>query len=291
MRAVAARTICPVREEPSSNMPLDDELLYGMCVEVLGEVPDREEGERVLWLHIRTAYHYEGYCRKEELLTGNARVETWERGRQCVVMQPFADVLASPGVRGVCMESVTRGGRLVVAGEQPDKEGWILVELVDGRRGYTREGFLAPVYEQPFTDQEEVFRRRLVELAKGYLGTQYRWGGKTPLGIDCSGLTSMCYMLCGVYIYRNASIKEGFPVREISFEEKAPGDLLYFPGHIAMYIGDDRYIHSTGRRGSDGVVINSLNPAHEDYREDLRRILEHTGSIFSPRGQGNQGER
>ncbi len=92
-------------------------------------------------------------------------------------------------------------------------------------------------------------------------------------------------MLCGVSIYRNASIKEGFPIREIPFGEKKPGDLLYFPGHIAMYIGGDRYIHSTGRNGSDGVVINSLNPAHVDYREDLPGILEHTGSLFGPDGR------
>ena len=154
---------------------------------------------------------------------------------------------------------------------------------MDGRQGYTREKFLAPLHETAFTEKEEAFRERLVELARGYLGTQYRWGGKSPLGIDCSGLTSMCYMLCGVYIYRNASIKEGFPVKEIPFEEKKPGDLLYFPGHIAMYIGNDKYIHSTGRNGSDGVVINSLNPAHEDYRADLPGILEHTGSIFGVR--------
>lgn len=283
MRAVAARTICPVREEPSSRMPLDDELLYGMWVEVLREVPDREEGTGMPWLHIRTPYGYEGYCRKEELLTESPKVEAWEQGSKCVVMQPFADVLDQPKVQGVCMESVTRGGRLVVLGPDPEKEGWIRVGLVDGRQGYTREKFLAPLHETAFTEKEEMFRERLVELARSYLGTQYRWGGKSPLGIDCSGLTSMCYMLCGVYIYRNASIKEGFPVKEIPFEEKKPGDLLYFPGHIAMYIGNDKYIHSTGRNGSDGVVINSLNPAHEDYRADLPGILEHTGSIFGVR--------
>lgn len=90
----------------------------------------------------------------------------------------------------------------------------------------------------------------------------------------------MCYMLCGVYIYRNARMKEGFPIREIRAEEKKPGDLLFFPGHIAMYLGNDRYIHSTGMKGSDGVVINSLNPAHEDFRPDLWEKLESVGSMF-----------
>lgn len=279
MKAIAAKTIVPMREKPSSEVSLDDELLYGMVAEVLEEVPDAD-GKEETWVRIRTAYRYEAYCKKSDLLMDDKRAKAWENAATCVVMQPFADVLSEPRVQGVCMESVTRGGRLIRIGEAPDRESWIEVELADGRRGYTKEKFLGPYYTEAFTDNEEVFRERLVEMAKTYLGTQYRWGGKSPLGIDCSGLTSMSYMLCGVYIYRNAGLVPGFAVHEISFEEKKPGDLLYFPGHIAMYIGDDRYIHSTGKNGSDGVVINSLNPEHEDFRRDLLEILEHVGSIF-----------
>ena len=279
MKAIAAKTIVSLREKPSSGMPLDDELLYGMVVEVLKEVPD-EDGDSDPWLLVRTAYRYEGYCRKGDLLLDESRAEEWEKSPLCVVMQPFADVLTEPRVQGVCMESIARGGRVIRIGEAPDRETWIEVELADGRHGYTKEKFLGPYFAEPFTDKEEEFRARLVEMAKGYLGTQYRWGGKSSLGIDCSGLTSMCYMLCGVYIYRNAGFVTDFAVHEISIEEKKPGDLLYFPGHIAMYIGDDRYIHSTGKNGSDGVVINSLNPAHEDFRQDLLDNLKHVGSIF-----------
>ena len=57
------------------------------------------------------------------------------------------------------------------------------------------------------------------------------------------------------------------------------GDLLYFPGHIALYLGNDRYIHSTARAGSDGVMINSLDPAAPDYRADLREKLYAVGRI------------
>ena len=90
----------------------------------------------------------------------------------------------------------------------------------------------------------------------------------------------MCYMYQGILIYRDAKIMYGFPVKEIPFHEKERGDLLYFPGHIAMYIEDDRYIHATARAGSDGVVINSLNPNDPDYREDLAKSLYAVGSIF-----------
>lgn len=280
MKGIARRAVVPLLERPSSRETLDDELLYGMVVEVTGETADEEEGERVRWVSVRTPYRYTGYCRKEDLILDQVRTDAWESGELCVVMQRFADVLSEPKVQGICLESLARGGRLLVRRDQQAEGGWVCVELADGRRGYTKEKFLGPYYEAPFTGDEALFRKRLVEMAKGYLGTQYRWGGKSSLGIDCSGLTSMCYMLCGVYIYRNAGFREDFGIHEIPVREAKPGDLLYFPGHIAMYIGDGRYIHSTGRDGSDGVVINSLNPAHEDFRKDLSDLLERAGSIF-----------
>lgn len=59
-----------------------------------------------------------------------------------------------------------------------------------------------------------------------------------------------------------------------------PADLLFFPGHVAMYLGEQKYIHSTGKAGSDGVVINSLDPAAPDYRPDLPEKLTGAGSWF-----------
>ena len=77
-----------------------------------------------------------------------------------------------------------------------------------------------------------------------------------------------------------ARLVEGFPAHPIPFEARRPGDLLYFPGHIALCLGGDRYIHSTAKAGSDGVVINSLNPADPDFRADLREKLLAVGSVF-----------
>ena len=107
-----------------------------------------------------------------------------------------------------------------------------------------------------------------------------RWGGKTPQGIDCSGLVGSAYLLNGVKIYRNASIREGFPVHEIDRAKINKGDLLFFKGHVAMYLGDGMYIHSTSKAGSDGVVLNSLCPGHPLYRHDLATGVLAVGSIF-----------
>lgn len=81
----------------------------------------------------------------------------------------------------------------------------------------------------------------------------------------------------GIIIYRDSQIKEGYSIKKIDRENMKPGDLIYYPGHITMYIGEDKYIHSTGASG--GVVINSFNPEDLNYREDLADIKE-IGSIF-----------
>ena len=58
MKAIAGKTIVSLRERPSSRLTLDDELLYGMVVEVLEETADAEEGERTPWMSVRTPYRY-----------------------------------------------------------------------------------------------------------------------------------------------------------------------------------------------------------------------------------------
>ena len=127
---------------------------------------------------------------------------------------------------------------------------------------------------------EEAFRESIVQTAYSYLGTQYRWGGKTACGIDCSGLAFMSYFRNGILIWRDAAIKEGYPVHEIPIEQAKPGDLLFFPGHVAIYLGNGKIIHATGHPESSCVTVNSLWEGEPGYREDLKNSLCAAGSIF-----------
>ena len=160
------------------------------------------------------------------------------------------------------------------------REGLAFDDALAEARNVTA-GELVPQTLQAWYDgSEEAFRDAVCAQAKKYLGAEYRWGGKSGRGIDCSGLVSSAYMQCGVLIYRDARIVEGWPMHQIPFADKKRGDALYFPGHIALYLGEDRYIHSTGASASGGVVINSLDPADPLYREDLVKSLYAVGSVF-----------
>lgn len=127
---------------------------------------------------------------------------------------------------------------------------------------------------------ERELRHALTNSALRYLGTQYRWAGKSSQGVDCSGLLFLSYMESGILIYRDAKMMEGFPMRPISRENLAPGDAIYFPGHVAMYLGDGKFIHATAYKENAGVCINSLNPTDNDYREDLAISIMGYGSVF-----------
>ena len=86
--------------------------------------------------------------------------------------------------------------------------------------------------------------------------------------------------MCGILIYRDAVLAEGYPVHAIPFSRVKPADLLYFPGHVALFMGDGKYIHSTGDIRTFGCTVNSLDPKDPDYRADLAGCLKGAGSIF-----------
>lgn len=266
-----------------------DELFMGWAVGIL----ETAEG----WYKVITHYGYTGYvCASSVVLVTENELRNRDKsGLVAVICRGAADVLTEPKVQGEILATLTRGAFVRILPEA--ENGYRHVEMADGRQGYIPciaytfrkdwDGYLYTLNKKNFfieqqcpQSREGVFRELLIRQAKSYLGTQYRWGGKSAEGLDCSGLTFMSYMLCGILIYRDAALKEGYPVHEIPLAQIKKGDLLYFPGHIAMYLGDGKYIHATGNAKSFGCVINSLCKGDIDFRRDLCENLYAAGSIW-----------
>ena len=299
---------------------IGDEGLYGQVCQVRTEPGGVTVDGVTLpetMAEVVTFYGYHGYVLASELYFCGEKELRGYLSAELVLAGRATDVLTLPKVQGVRLAELERGA---VLRRLPDPEaeahtGWAKVGLVDGRSGYVRDVALEPVrfsmtavftqeagrtfdealakaegckpeelvpraIDRWFGGSEEAFRNALAEQAKKYLGTEYRWGGKSGRGIDCSGLVSSAYMQCGVLIYRDAKLVEGWPMHKIPLEQAKRGDALYFPGHIALYLGEGRYIHSTGAARSGGVVLNSLDPADPLYREDLVKSLYAVGSLF-----------
>jgi cell wall-associated NlpC family hydrolase len=98
----------------------------------------------------------------------------------------------------------------------------------------------------------------VVSIALQYLGVPYVWGGASPSGFDCSGLTMYAYAKVGVYLPHNAAMQYGMGT-PVSQSQLAPGDLVFFNGltHVGMYIGGGRFVHAP--HTGDVVKISSLS--------------------------------
>lgn len=262
------KLVVPIKLHPNFNSEMADEGLYGMVVKVLKDIGDG-------WYYIETHYDYSGYVHSSNMFMCDEKALHWKNSAKNVITHSIVDVMAEATYKSYIVDVLTRGAIVISTGEE--KDGWTKIELLDEKKGWVRSSFLGQLKKEANKSNEDDLRQSLVNTALSYIGTQYRWGGRSPIGIDCSGLCSISYLLNGVVIYRDAKLKSEY-MREISIDEIKPGDLIFFPGHVAMYIGDAKYVHSSS--SINGVAINSLNPAHHDYREDLAKEITGVGTIF-----------
>lgn len=114
----------------------------------------------------------------------------------------------------------------------------------------------------------------------------YLWGGTVAPNYDCSGLMQAAFASVGIWLPRDAYQQEAF-TQAIALSELCPGDLIFFgtpskATHVALYLGEDTYIHSSGKdQGRNGIGCDRLSgqgdPVSQRYHTQIRgagRIVE-----------------
>jgi cell wall-associated NlpC family hydrolase len=120
--------------------------------------------------------------------------------------------------------------------------------------------------------------RKIVDLAREYLGIPYEWGGESPKGFDCSGIAQYVYGKVGIQIPRTTYTQWTAPNgHAVGKRNLRPGDLVFYkgsdsivqngkvlPGHVGIYIGHGKIINAYGT--GYGVRIDSVfSPAMGGY--------------------------
>lgn len=99
----------------------------------------------------------------------------------------------------------------------------------------------------------------VIDIAAGFIGVPYVWGGTTPAGFDCSGLTSYCYAQIGINIGRTTGAQYGTAHQVLPLSQALPGDVLYSGNHVGICTsaGGGEYIHAP--RPGESVCYASWN--------------------------------
>jgi hypothetical protein len=245
-------SIVPVRKDPSDRSEMVTQWLFGETAEVL------EKGMK--WSRLRFDHDgYEGWVDNKQVAA--CTTPNYDPDLRVIDQSTIADL----GERQVLMPY---GGVVPFYDEGTIlwQDHRIPVQAVTNHRPDLERADLMEFYLHPF------------------LGAPYLWGGRTPSGVDCSGLTQMLFILMGIYLPRDASqqAEEGDAVELLDLSE--PGDLAFIENaegaiiHVGVILtrseeGDLRIAHASGRVRIDKLDHQGIFNAEDgNYSHKLRLV-------------------
>jgi len=118
---------------------------------------------------------------------------------------------------------------------------------------------------------------KIAETAMDYLNTPYLWGGRSIMGIDCSGLVQVVYHMRGLDLPRDAAQQAVYGDAIDFIDEAMPGDLAFFDNlsgeiiHVGIIIGPGKILHASGQVRIDNIDHNGIyNVEKGSYTHSLR---------------------
>lgn len=276
--ALVNLSVCNIRSKPEHSAELATQALMGTPLKVYKE----QDG----WYLVQTPDEYLGWVDDDGIVLKSAEeMQEWIETEKVIYKNFFGIVFSDKNFSEVLSDAV--GGN--VFEKLKVTENYFEVKLPDGRIGY-----LNLTEAQDFNDwfkNLNIKAESIIQIGKKMIGFPYLWGGTSVKGVDCSGFIKTIHFMNGLILPRDANqqalIGERITLNE-EFTELKPGDLIFFGRkgneyrqeritHVGIYLGNKKFLHSSGRVRLDSFDKNDLN--YNEYRLKtivrIQRILDN----------------
>ena len=242
-------SIVPMRIEAADQSEMVNQVIFGEHFKVL-EI-------RKKWSRIRLAHDsYEGWICNKQWIEIEEDIYKQLDKEVATITTDILDIITK-----------THHQPIVIGSILPSyKSGHALIN----NEMYQFDGLTTPGF---------IKKDKLVENALMYLNAPYLWGGRSPLGIDCSGFTQMVYRLQGVDLPRDAYQQAEVGTTLSFVEESEPGDLAFFDNaegkitHVGIILEDNHIIHASGKVRIDRIDQQGIfNTEIGNHTHKLRLI-------------------
>lgn len=250
--------VCPIRLDDDHRSEMVSQLLFGDLVYITGRTAE--------WLMVRCLNDdYEGWVALKQI--------------QLLDADTFRDLQQST-------QSVTADLIQVIANKTKGTSFLLSAGSTLYNCGTGHMQLLGQSYEfyGSIADSSLPFEEQLVAHALTFLHVPYMWGGKSALGIDCSGLSQQVYKMAGIKIPRDASQQAGVGETIHLIHESRAGDLLFFDNeeqhitHVGIMLDSSHIIHAHHQVRIDLIDHQGIySQEYKKYTHKLRLIKRMSG--------------
>ncbi len=258
MLGIAAKSLAAVRSEPNERAELINQLLFGEQVQIIEELKQ--------WYKIESiADSYTGWV-------DSRLIETIPEEKEVNI---FKQAITVSELSFTAINKANHTRYHLCPGS--------LLYNFNGKSFWLNKTEFE-VETHPLDHHTVTPAEKLLHCANSFINSPYLWGGKSPHGVDCSGLVQVCYRVIGINLPRDAW-QQAIIGQTIEFvNQVCPGDLAFFDNkensiiHVGVLIDNSTIIHSSGYVRIDRFdhqgIFNVDNGIYTHRLRIIKRVIE-----------------